>query len=153
MNVELPNITVTFVIEFEGKFLLVYRGHTEKNFSSLWAFPGGKCEIGETIIDTIKREVFEETGLELSDEGFFLDSYYFKKTIGVAFLVRAKNDILNTSEEIVDYKWVKSVNELNDYQCIPGIHNHLERALTVLKNGYSDSLDAMNLTPDKYLNK
>ena len=30
------------------------------------AFPGGKIEIGESIIPSIKREVYEETGLKLN---------------------------------------------------------------------------------------
>ena len=30
------------------------------------AFPGGKIEIGESIVLSIKREVYEETGLKLN---------------------------------------------------------------------------------------
>ena len=30
------------------------------------AFPGGKIEIGESIVPSIKREVYEETGLKLN---------------------------------------------------------------------------------------
>lgn len=150
---EHPNITVTFLIEFERKFLLISRGSSERNFPSLWAFPGGKCEIGETIIDTIKREVLEETNLELRDQAFFLDSYFFKKSVGVAFLVKAKHNNVLISDEIMEYRWVSSLEELASYKCIPGIHNHLERAISILNKNYFDSLDSMNLTPDKYLNK
>lgn len=31
------------------------------------AFPGGKIETGESIVDSVKREVWEETGLKLND--------------------------------------------------------------------------------------
>ena len=152
MELKFPNLTVTFLIEYQDKFLLISRSNDEVNFPSLWAFPGGKVEIGETIIQTIKREVFEETGLILRDECSFLDSYFFKNSVGVAFLVRARNNMVTPSEEIQDYTWVNSLEELRNYKCIPGIYNHLQRALKVLNNGHLDSLEEMNLVPDKYLN-
>lgn len=153
MTENLPNLTVTFLIEFESKFLLISRGKAEKNFPSLWAFPGGKVEIGETVIDTIRREIFEETNLELTDEACFLDSYFFKKTVGIAFLVRAKNGKVLLSEEISDFVWVESLNDLKTYKCIPGIFNHLERAIELLNKGQFDSLEKMNLVECKYINK
>lgn len=30
-----------------------------------WVFPGGQVEVGENIIDAVKREVAEETGIEI----------------------------------------------------------------------------------------
>lgn len=153
MNAELPNITVTFVIEFNNKFLLTHRSNNEVNYSGKWAFPGGKCEIGETAIDTIRREVFEETNLELTDDACFLDTYFFKKTVGIAFLVRAKNNNVVLTEDNQNYKWISSLEELQEHNCTEGIHNHLVRAIEQLNKNNFDSLEKMNLTPDKYLNK
>lgn len=31
------------------------------------AFPGGKINLGESIVQSVKREIFEETGLKISD--------------------------------------------------------------------------------------
>lgn len=153
MQRELPNITVTFLIEFKAKFLIISRGNNEKNFPSLWAFPGGKCEIGETIIDTIRREILEETALEISDDCRFLNSYFFKKTVGVAFLVRAKSNKIILAKDIKDYKWINSIAEMQNLNCIPGIYNHLVSATQVLAKGEYDSLEQLRLTPEKYLNK
>lgn len=36
-----------------------------KTHNSGWVFPGGQVEVGENIIDGVKREVMEETGVEV----------------------------------------------------------------------------------------
>lgn len=36
-----------------------------KNWQGI-AFPGGKIELGESIVSSVKREVYEETGLKLN---------------------------------------------------------------------------------------
>src|SRR6266436_2485768 len=120
-----PNLTVTFLIEHEGRFLLVARGSKEDNFPNLWAFPGGKVELGETVVDTIRREVLEETGLRLTDETAFLNTYTFKRSVGVAFLVRTNSTEIRLAPDFSDYKWVTSLEDFEGLLCIPGIHNHL----------------------------
>ena len=46
----------------------------------LYQFPGGHVEDGETIIDCLKREIREETGIEIDydDEPFYIVKYYNK---------------------------------------------------------------------------
>ena len=56
------------------------------------SFVLGGIEKGETPEEAAVREVKEETGLDLKDEIAFLDTYTFSKSIGMAFLVKAKNN-------------------------------------------------------------
>ncbi|MFH1978647.1 MAG: NUDIX domain-containing protein [Candidatus Aenigmatarchaeota archaeon] len=150
---EYPNTTTTFLIEYEGRFLLVSRGNNEENFPDTWAFPGGKVEVGETVVDTIKREVMEETGLDITDDVVVLNTYTFKQTVGLAFLVRAKHNNVRLSDELSEHEWVSTENDLKKHTCIPGIYNHLIHAREALERGQFYSLENMNLIESKYMNK
>src|SRR5437016_4912572 len=107
-----PNLTLTFLIEFERRYLLIRRSESERNFPGLWAFPGGKVEADETVIDTIQREVREETMLELTDEFIPLNSYWFPGSVGMAFLVRARTSDV-TPSGFDSFRWIRNVSELS----------------------------------------
>ncbi len=57
--------TATAIIEFPGDMILLIRRNTVP-FKGYWALPGGRSEPGETVEQTIVREVKEETGLGVS---------------------------------------------------------------------------------------
>src|SRR5579864_2009181 len=48
-----------------GQYLLIRRSPQSKHNAGLWEPPGGKCEPGETIDSALRREVLEETGLDV----------------------------------------------------------------------------------------
>lgn len=56
-----PYLTVDCIIRYKQGIVLIQRRHPPEG----WALPGGFCEIGETVEDAVRREVREETGLEL----------------------------------------------------------------------------------------
>lgn len=49
----------------DGKILTGYRHYTPDKWKtvSVWTIPGGRCDIGETLKDTLQREVQEEVGI------------------------------------------------------------------------------------------
>jgi 8-oxo-dGTP diphosphatase len=56
--------TATAIIIYpEDKLLLIKR--TTPPFIGYWALPGGRCEPGEAVEETVVREVKEETGLDV----------------------------------------------------------------------------------------
>lgn len=60
-----PQIAVgVFVFDAAGRVLLIQRGRPPGQ--GLWSVPGGKVEWGETVADACRREVREETGIDVS---------------------------------------------------------------------------------------
>jgi len=56
-----PLLAVDGIVLCKTGIILVKR----KNHPKGWALPGGFVDIGETVENAVKREVFEETGLRI----------------------------------------------------------------------------------------
>jgi ADP-ribose pyrophosphatase YjhB (NUDIX family) len=57
--------TATAIIPFPGDNILLIKRKTVP-FVGYWALPGGRTEPGETVEETVIREVKEETGLKVT---------------------------------------------------------------------------------------
>ncbi|MFH1505956.1 MAG: NUDIX domain-containing protein [archaeon] len=112
------------------KILIVKRHKGEVAFPSKWAFPGGKVEREETVMQALKKEVKEEVGLEIEDEKKYLKDFTFVRpddinVVGLIFLVTAKNIDVKLSEDFEDYAWVTE-EEFKDYDYIPGMEEEVK---------------------------
>ena len=52
------------LIEHQGAYLIRRRLEGQA-MAGYWEFPGGKCEPGEALAETTRRECFEEVGVEV----------------------------------------------------------------------------------------
>ena len=50
-----------------GGRVLVTRRPPNVYLGGFWEFPGGKQELGETILETLERELSEELGVQITD--------------------------------------------------------------------------------------
>ncbi len=86
-----------------------------------WDFPKGAIEAGESEVDTVKREVWEETGIKDIEiiPGFRKTIHYFyrksrhlvRKTV-VFYLARAPTQEVTLSYEHVGYVWLNYENAM-----------------------------------------
>jgi 8-oxo-dGTP diphosphatase len=58
-----PQIAVGAIVVRDNKVLLVKRSQSPGQ--GLWAIPGGRVELGETLQQAAEREILEETGLKI----------------------------------------------------------------------------------------
>ena len=127
MSSKLHIVAITAFIKnsTKGKFLVVKRHKSEVAYPGKWAYPGGKTERGQTIMDTLKREVLEEVGLKIENEKRFLKDFTFIRpddinVVGLCFEVTAKSDDVKISKDFEDYKWI-TPEELSELDHIEGM--------------------------------
>lgn len=111
------------VLNDEGKVLLVYnRGQSRSH----WSLPKGSCEEGESLAETLKREVKEETGLnvELTDLAFVTEWYVAGRQewyLQFYFHVNVVSGVAGVQpddDDVVQVKWVapKEVRQYMNYR-------------------------------------
>jgi len=95
------------VMRPDGSVVLVKRA--KEPFKGFWALPGGFVEYGERVEEAIKREVREETGLEIAVEG--LVGVYSEPSrdprghiISIAFFAREIGGSLRPSSDAADVR-------------------------------------------------
>lgn len=59
---KLVHVAVAVIEDSDGNFLIAHR-HAQAHMGGLWEFPGGKVEVGETVLQALQREIAEEVGL------------------------------------------------------------------------------------------
>ncbi len=58
-------VVAAVIMRPDGQFLLTRRPGG-KLYSGYWEFPGGKVELGETLLQSLERELWEELGIQVT---------------------------------------------------------------------------------------
>ena len=107
---------VAAIIIHNNKILCVQRGENKLSYiSKKFEFPGGKIEAGETLEETIIRELKEELEMNINPEEQFLtvEHQYPDFTLTMhSFICSCQDPSLKLTEHI-DYKWL-SASELKE---------------------------------------
>mgnify|MGYP001587664826 CR=1 FL=1 len=95
----------------DGKFLIGFRHYTPAKWKniSVWTFPGGRCDEGETLEETVRREVKEETGITNLEIVEYLGEVKgaYKDDRVPLFYCRTREDAkLMEPEKFSEWRWV-----------------------------------------------
>lgn len=127
----LPIVSVDIMAIYKGNVLLVKR----KNIPAkgLWWFPGGGIRKWESPIWTVKRELREETGLDMVRAKFLtiMDSPFREDNLhylALVFKASVSTDDVVLDDESSDFKWLS----LRDYNAKLELHPYLQQELGML---------------------
>ena len=112
-------VTAVMAIIYDREKGILFEKRTD---NGMWCIPGGAMELGETIEDALRREVREETSLEISEPELFDvranvhmvypngDEVYYTD---IVYVIEKYSGDLDSDDESSELKWF-GLNELPD---------------------------------------
>lgn len=139
------SVLVNAIVVKDNKILLCQRSMQEEHVPGKWCPPGGKLEettrVVEALQKTAKREVFEETGVEIEDEMCLLTNNTFRHdednllVLAVIFMCRYKSGNAKPMEDTIDVKWIAEDEIKNIEFTHPSVKDYVVKAFELLRGG------------------
>ncbi|WP_086708336.1 NUDIX domain-containing protein [Streptomyces antimycoticus] len=137
-NSVVPSVTAV-VQDDAGRLLLIH-----KTDNDLWALPGGGHDIGESVSETVVREVEEETGITVEVDsvvGLYTDPQHVmayddgevRQQFSICFRAHPTGGELRTSSESKEVRWV-SPTDLDGLDIHPSMRLRITHGLDASRN-------------------
>jgi len=136
---ERPLVGVGGVVIRDERTLLVRRGSAP--LEGEWSIPGGMLELGETILEGVRRELLEETAIEVRvldlievfervtrDEAGKL-KYHF---VILDYLCEAMGGEAQAGSDVTDVAWARE-SELSKYSLTPTATRVIQKAFEIAR--------------------
>jgi ADP-ribose pyrophosphatase YjhB (NUDIX family) len=119
------------VIFDENKNILLVKS-TYQRFHP-WGLPGGSLEYGEHPEEAVIREVWEETGLNVSIERLLLVNSWLPDRVGLYYLCRIMDGTFHPTEEVSEFAYfsLEALPDIRpiDIEMIRRLHGMVEHEL------------------------
>lgn len=114
----------------EGKYLVILRSAVKyPEAGAKWEIAGGRIDPGTVLLENLKREVKEETGLEIISEPKLVTAQdiitHNKHIVRLTYLGLADGEV-KLSDEHTDYKWLS----LEEISALDPIDKYLKEVLS-----------------------
>lgn len=159
-NKKLHYVVATAIIVKDNNYLILKRSEREIAFPGRWTVPGGKLERSDyenkpptkkgdmnwygVIEDLIKREVKEETNLEVNGIKYLIDMTFIRPdnipVVVLSYYCNYLSGEVKISKDFTDFRWV-SIEEAKKYDLIEGIYEELEIVEDIMNKKETDKLE------------
>ena len=122
MNTDVPVPSVRLIIKDDAGRVLILRRPGNSHGAGGWCLPGGKVDFGDTVEDTVEKELFEETELECTSKRFLFyqdslpNEYSEMHVINFYFVCEIAGE-LKINDESSEFAWV-SEKEIPNYEIV-----------------------------------
>ena len=147
-----PAIGVSAIVfDDVGRVLLVQRGRPPAQ--GLWHAPGGKLEAGESLLEGCRREVREETGVEVVPRVIMavverrLEGFHYVIIDFLASLRNPEQYACRPADDVVDAAWI-APKDLQAYPVAEGLLPIVECAWRAWQGESSGLMDRLGTGTD-----
>jgi 8-oxo-dGTP diphosphatase len=113
----------------EGKYLLIRRSPEKYPETQKWDIPGGRINAGATLMENLKREVMEETGLAMTSEPRLIGAQDILKNgrhvVRLTYMGEAEGEP-KLSEEHTEFQWLP----LSEMRTLENLDSYLKQLLS-----------------------
>jgi len=123
----IPIASVEAIISKDDSLLFLRRKNSPAK--GQWWFPGGRIRKGETLEETLYREVKEETGLQVIESelvNVYSRIFNQRHDITIAYICKCKPDKITLNNEHSEYKYIKKLPK-NIHPYLVEVINDLEK--------------------------
>ncbi len=116
----------------EGKYLILHRNiQVYPEVNNPWDIVGGRIDPGTSLLENLKREIFEETKLELVDTPKLLAAQDIlkedKHVVRLTYTASIEGEpVLETEHDA--YKWLS----LEELKVLPGLDSYVKKVINEL---------------------
>lgn len=135
MKAKTGKVKYADVLLFRGnKLLILQRAGEEYSYSPDWCIPGGHVDDGEDFREAAKRELFEETGIDVPEDTLIEVGVAKTKNAEIHYFMGHVDDespafvVVDGAEE-VGSAWIEPATELDDYDFIFDMKLNIKKIL------------------------
>ena len=144
-------VTVTAIIEKDGRYLILKRAEREVAFPGYWTVPGGKVVRHEyeslpktpnsegwykVVEFTLRKEAREEANVEVENIKYLTDMTFIRPdnipVVVLSYYCKYKSGEVKLDEDMTDFAWI-TPEEGKNYKIIPGILDEIKEVDSILK--------------------